>query len=230
MKFDDRPPPAIRLEQARIKAGWQTARAACERFGWKYATYSQHERGERGIGRASESYASAYHVSEGWLLTGEGLADLPKRVPIVGLAGAGPLGSVLFAEGDGNFGDIDAPVNSTTDTKALEVRGDSMHGIASDGWLITYDEIGPPDYEMEGQPCVVWLRDGRVLVKVLQFGRGDGLFDLVSTNAPPMRDVPVLAAALVTNIIPRKAAQKFIRRNPDAQVIDVTLDGKVVSF
>lgn len=42
------------------------------RFGWSEFTYAQHENGTRGLARAAKHYASAFKVSEGWLLTGEG--------------------------------------------------------------------------------------------------------------------------------------------------------------
>lgn len=70
--MDDRPAPAQRLELARLTRGFRTAKEAALFFGWPYATYAQHENGERGIARQSAKYAAAYRVSEGWLLTGEG--------------------------------------------------------------------------------------------------------------------------------------------------------------
>jgi phage repressor protein C with HTH and peptisase S24 domain len=71
--MDDRPAPAQRLELARTTRGFKTAKDAALFFGWPYATYAQHENGERGIARQSKKYAAAYRVSEGWLLTGEGV-------------------------------------------------------------------------------------------------------------------------------------------------------------
>lgn len=69
---DDRPDEAKRLQYAREKRGFASAKDACAYFGWNYSSYSQHERGERGLSRAAAKYAAAYRVSEGWLLTGEG--------------------------------------------------------------------------------------------------------------------------------------------------------------
>lgn len=51
---------------------FDTAKAAAERHGFNYSTYSQHERGVVGITRAAKDYARAYRVREAWLLTGEG--------------------------------------------------------------------------------------------------------------------------------------------------------------
>lgn len=224
MTHDDRPEPAKRLEQARKNRGFKTPKDAARFFGWKYESYIQHEQGTRGIVRASGTYAKAFRVSEAWLLTGEGDITTPSNtVPIVGLAGAGPDGSVLFATGDSNFGEIPAPVNSTPSTEALEIKGDSMTGIANDGWIVTYDLKETPSEDHMGEPCVCWLNDGRVLIKTPFPGRGDGLFDLESTNAATMRDTPVSHFALITNIVPKKAAKKFIKRNPEHELTDINI-------
>lgn len=151
--------------------------------------------------------------------------EAPPMVPIVGLAGAGPDGSVLYAEGDTNFGEAPAPVGASPDTVALEVRGSSMRGMANDGWLIFYDEREYPREEHIGEPCVCWLEDGRVLIKTPYPGRERGLFNLESMNAALMTDIPVRYFALITDIKPRKSAQKFIRRNPEHPVRDVKLVG-----
>lgn len=66
---------AARLRQARELRGFDTAKAAAERFGFNYNTYSQHERGQSGITRAAKDYARAYRVREAWLITGEGSPD-----------------------------------------------------------------------------------------------------------------------------------------------------------
>jgi len=148
-----------------------------------------------------------------------------RLIPIVGKAGAGPDGSVLFAEADGNFGEVPAPEGSSSGAVALEVEGNSMRGMAEDGWLIFYEDQESPREDHMGEPCVCWLEDGRVLVKTPYPGRARGLFNLESVNAPLMRDVPVRYFAFVTDIKPRKAAQKFIRRNPKRDIRDVKLAG-----
>jgi len=148
----------------------------------------------------------------------------PMMVPIRGLAGAGPEGSVLFAHGDDNFGEAAAPPGASLEAAALQVAGSSMRGMADDGWLIFYDTVQAPEPRLFGSPCVCWLADERVLVKYLFPGSGPGLFNLESTNAPTLRDVPVLQVALVTNIVPRLPAQRFMRANPDHPVEDVKIE------
>lgn len=147
-----------------------------------------------------------------------------RTVPIVGYAGAGPEGSVLFAEGQGNYGEAAAPLDAAETAEALEVRGDSMHGLANDGWLIFYEDKSPPGPEHLGEPCVCWLATGRVLVKTPQLGSSKGLYHLESVNAPTMRDVAVEAMAVITDIKTRAAAKRYIRRHPDVQFEDLVVE------
>lgn len=212
---------AERLRQARESRGFKTAKEAAIRFGFNYNTYSQHERGLVGITRAAKDYARAYRVSEAWLLTGEGQAEEARLAPIRGLAGAGPDGAVLFATGDGNFGEVQAPIDSSPSVEALEVRGASMYGIANDGWLIFYEDKEVPSENHIGELCVCWLEDERVLVKIPQPGSEPGLFNLESANAPTMRDIPVRYFSVVTDIKTRRSAERFIRRNPGHEIRDV---------
>lgn len=212
---------AERLRHARELRGFKTAKEAALRFGFNYNTYSQHERGIVGITRAAKDYAKAYRVSEAWLLTGEGAQEEPRFARIKGLAGAGPDGTVLFATGDGDFGEVPAPIDSAPSVEALEVRGTSMYGIANDGWLIFYEDKEAPDHTHMGELCVCWLEDDRVLVKIPQPGTETGLFHLESANAPTMRDVPVRYFSIVTDIKTRRSSERFLRRNPAHPVLDV---------
>lgn len=227
MKEDDRPEPAVRLRLARERRGFASAKDAAQFFGWPYQSYLQHENGLRGLTRVAKKYAQAFRTTEAWLLTGEG--DNPQgetiTVPIAGLAGAGPDGAVLFATGDGNFGEVPAPKFASVHTAALEVRGDSMRGLANDGWLIFYDQKESPTSDHMGEPCVCFLEDGRVLVKTPYPGTRPGHFHLESVNAPMMLDIPVQAFALITDIKPRRSAQRYILRTGGEGVADVTLEG-----
>ena len=211
-----------RLRWARSQK-YRSAMKASEGMGVPYGTYSSHENGSRDYGQdEAERYGSFFSVDPSWLMTGRGTAT-KRLTPIVGQAGAGSDGSVLFAEGHGYFGEVPPPTGASHGVVALEVVGNSMRGMAEDGWIIFYDDVQPPSPSLFDEMCVCWLEDGRVLVKILQPGREPGLYDLESTNAPTMRDVPVREAALVTSLMPRKAAQKFVRRNPAFYVKDATL-------
>ena len=151
--------------------------------------------------------------------------DSMRFVPIMGLAGAGPDGAVLYAHADGNFGEIEAPRDAAESAEALEVRGNSMYGTANDGYIIFYEDKEPPSEKHIGNMCVCFLEDDRVLVKFPQVGSQPGLFHLESVNAPMMRDIPVRAFAIVTDIKTRYAAQKFARRNPQVPIEDISTTG-----
>lgn len=67
-----------RLKQARVTAGYYKASDAIKKFGWKASTYRAHESQQNQFDAATAlSYARAYGVNAGWLLTGEG--DMSAR-------------------------------------------------------------------------------------------------------------------------------------------------------
>lgn len=207
------------LKTLREQRRW-TQEETAERFGLSLGGYRKLENGQRSLDQQHlDRAALVYDITRSEVLGDERAPD--PVVEIIGRAGAGPDGSVLFADGDQNFGEVPAPIGATATTKALEVAGNSMYGLANDGWLLFYDERTEPMREYMGEPCVCWLPDGRVLVKIPRPGSSRGLFHLESVNAPPMYDMTVEQMALVTDIKPRRAAQKYIRRNPDHPVEDV---------
>jgi SOS-response transcriptional repressor LexA len=58
-----------RLREARKRAGYETAEAACQAFGWKPAGYRHHEAGLRKFDpEAAKRYARAFKVSAAWLM------------------------------------------------------------------------------------------------------------------------------------------------------------------
>ncbi len=199
MDYDDRPEPAKRLEQARIRRGFSTAKAACKFFGWSYNTYAQHENGTRGIGRAADTYARAFRVSAAWLLTGIGTDGPTDQVELMGFVGAG---QEVYQFDEGGAGMVDAPPGATSSTVAVEVRGDSMLPLYDDGTILYYSRQLPPE-EMIGRRCIIRLEDDRVLVKSLRRGAGPGLWTLVSLNAPDIEDVTVTWAAPIDWVKPR---------------------------
>lgn len=178
-----------------------------------YGTYSGHENSGRGIPRDRiVQYARKFKVSPEWLLTGAGEGPI-RAVPVVGIAGAGPEGSILYNDGDVTHDEAAAPPNATASTVAVESRGESMRGIAEDGWFVYYDDRrDPPTDDLIGKLCVVGLADGRVLVKKLWQGRRKRHFDLESVSAPLLRDAAVEWAAEVIAIIPNYSKKALGRR------------------
>lgn len=210
MEFDDRPDQAKRLEQARKARGFGTPKKAATFFGWKYETYIQHEQGLRGISRAAGKYATAFKVSEGWLLTGEGhgpdgeeiAPPTQEMVPLVGYVRAGSAAAFYATATDPL--DWVAPIDDMNkDTVAVQIQGESL-GSFFDTWLIYYDEVrSPVTPDLIGKLCVVGLLDDRVVVKTIKRAK-DGRFNLYSnTGQEDILDVEVAWAARVKNMAPR---------------------------
>jgi phage repressor protein C with HTH and peptisase S24 domain len=184
MDRDILPPEALRLIKAREKRGFETAKAAADYFGWNYTSYSQHERGQRGLKKVAASYAKAFQVTEAWLLTGEG-GELSRVVPIMGYVGAGaeilPEFEQTPPEG---LSDIELPFSVPDDLIGLEIRGDSMLPRYDDGDIILVhrEQINPTD-AFVGEEAAVRTADGRRYLKRLMRGFEAGTYNLESWNA-----------------------------------------------
>ena len=71
---------AKRLREARIIAGYKSAKAFSQEYCIPYITYSQHENGKRGINSATLlSYAKYLSVSAAWLLSGKDINDISSQ-------------------------------------------------------------------------------------------------------------------------------------------------------
>lgn len=171
-----------RLRLAREKRGFFNMRAACDFFGWNYNSYIQHERGERGIGRAAAQYAAAYRVSEAWLLTGEGgpeTAASGTMVPLMSWISAGQLDDSSPVEDMAtarliNAGELPGKGNWI----ALEVQGDSMDRISPPGSIIIVDKS---DRELVSNACYV-IREDDGAATYKRFKANPDRFEPVSTN------------------------------------------------
>ena len=98
----------------------------------------------------------------------------PPKAPLIGYVGAGAVAH-FYADGQGPFDDVDAPLNSRPSTVAVQIRGHSL-GALFDNWLVFYDDIrNPPDDSPVGRMCVVGVSDGRVLIKALKRSPNTGL-------------------------------------------------------
>lgn len=82
MNSDTISSPASRLRESRISAGFKSATAAAEHFGWKTPTYISHENGARGFRPVdAEKYARAFDVDAGWLVTGRRAGSFKASAP-----------------------------------------------------------------------------------------------------------------------------------------------------
>lgn len=198
------------LKQLRESRGWTLERVA-EMVDLSVSYVQRLENGERNLSvKNIDKFALAFGVPREEIISRKSRPE----VPVVGLAGAGPDASVLYGVGQGSAETAPAPPTWTPTTVALEVRGNSMRGIAYDGWYVYYDDVrGQITEDMIGQPCVLGLSGERVVVKLPYEGREPGTYDLESSNqsVDTMRGEIVEWACLVTAIVPRNPA----RRLPD---------------
>jgi len=107
------------------------------------------------------------------------------------------------ARGAGLYG-VDVPPSHDDELGAVRVRGDSMYPVYWDGDVLFFArrDGGPLDGCLNRE-CVVRLKDGETMVKVLR--RSDaGAFRLESYNAPPIEDAAVEWAAPVAWVDKRR--------------------------
>jgi hypothetical protein len=202
-----------RLRIAREKK-FKSARAAGKAMGIPVSTYGAHERAESPGGRdygpdEAKRYARRFGVTAEWLLTGRepfptgDSGELPQpKAPVVGYVGAGAE-THLYEVAQGDLDEVDPPRGSNEATVAVEIRGDSL-GAFLNRWLVFYDDVRRPvTPDLIGELCVVGLADGRVLVKQIQRGRAEGLFNLISATEKPILDAAIEWAAKVNSIVRR---------------------------
>lgn len=186
----EKPIPHARLIEARRAAGYERPIDAVRAHGFVSATYNQHENGTRDLPRwAAETYARAYRVSAGWLLYGDGN---PKgKMPIIRFGGTIGAGQMVLPTSD-----IDAMIEGTIgqdEGEAFEILGDSMIPVARPGDIVFFGPPRPPKM-LIGRESIVELVDGTRLFKMIERGSRPGLYDLMSYNATPIRDVEILRA------------------------------------
>src|SRR5690606_17895576 len=103
-------------------------------------TYLAHENGSRGFpAKRARQYADFFRTSAEWLLYGRKPGSTPPRtVPLVGYVGAGAEAH-FYASADEGLGEVEAPPGATSDTRAAEIRGESL-GPLFEHWLVFYDD------------------------------------------------------------------------------------------
>lgn len=197
--------PSQRLKWARQQHGlYDTPTDAAKAFGWTVSTYLGHENGDRNPSRAAaKRYGRAYRVRWEWLLEGEGSPTPGKpSVRLIGAVGVGA--SVALYDIPKILEASETPPGALATTSAIAVEGNSMRGIADDGWLIFFDhEQRPPGPGLIGKLCVLQLKSGDILIRTLQPGRKKAHYDLESPAEQTLRDQKVVWAAPVTWIKPR---------------------------
>jgi hypothetical protein len=206
-----------RLRIARAQR-FKSARVAATALNIAISTYGAHERAEAPGGRDygpedAKRYARRFGVTPEWLLMGigEGPGEPPAfgpeapdldtgpTVEVIGYVGAGAE-THFYDVRPGHLDEVPAPEGFTESTVAVEIRGDSL-GPFLNRWLVFYDAVRRPmTPDLIGELCVVGLADQRVLIKQVQRGRSEGLFNLISATEKPIVDVAIEWAARVNSM------------------------------
>ena len=136
----------------------------------------------------------------------------PGLVAIAGKVGAGARVPLVDAYEKGDGPQVECPPQlSPHGIVAVEVEGDSMEPVYSQGDLLFYsrDAVGVPD-EAIGARCVCEDMDGDAWVKQVKPGRDPGTFDLhsINTRVDPMWGVRLKWAARVRLHLPADLARK----------------------
>jgi hypothetical protein len=200
----------LRIARERL---FKSARIAATAMHIPVSTYGAHERAEAPGGRDygpddAKKYARRFRVTPEWLLTGKG--DQPEidegvgippppKVRVVGYVGAGAEAH-FYDVAPGDLDEVEPSAGTTDMTVCVEIRGDSL-GAFFNRWFVFYDNVRQevtPD--LVGELCVVGLPDERVLIKQVQRSRTEGLFNLLSSTQPPIRDVAITWAAKVNSM------------------------------
>lgn len=189
--------PPNNLRRLREAKGW-THEQAGEALGMSRSGYMKIERSERKLDQFLLAKAADAHN-----VTWADILDTPQMAQVIGYVGAGSEAH-YYDMGQGPFDEVPMPIGGTSDTVAVEIRGDSL-GSGFNGWLAYYDDVQhPPTHDLLKRLCVVGIDDGRILVKWLMRGAQPGLWNLFSQSEGIIENVQVNWAARVISLNPKR--------------------------
>lgn len=155
---------ADRLRQARIAAGYESAKHAADSMGIKESTYAHHENGIRGYDSKAAQYARKFKVSIDWLLTGQGempntLRQIKYNSPMIAVNGIVQAGAWRSTE---DSGAAVLPDNVPTSTEfpaewqcAYVVVGQSLNKTAKDGDILICVDVIASGVDIEDGDLVI---------------------------------------------------------------------------
>jgi phage repressor protein C with HTH and peptisase S24 domain len=171
---------ADRLKDARVRAGYETAKQAAEALGVPVTTYVSHENGQRGYPASkAHKYAKFFRVSPEWLLFGKGdraqNGDLPELTPVVpsrlvkiiGVVQAGMWAEIVDYGNDVGEIPVFLPKYASANLFALTVRGTSMNRVFPDGTTVIVCPVAEAGVR-DGSFVVVQRRDGNKVETTLK--------------------------------------------------------------
>ncbi|KMO10403.1 peptidase S24 [Methylobacterium platani JCM 14648] len=215
-----------RLRQARLAAGYRSARDAALQNAWPESTYRAHEAGTRTIGQDdAERYAARFRrdgveVSAKGLLFGDD--DAPDEgaqaggmvVGVKGLISAGGLIETGDEQPgpDGDLFRITVPFGVPPGTIAFRVAGLSMYPKYEPDDVVLCAEAGEsPDRLLDLYAAVATAEGHRFLKKILR-GSQRGTYHLESHNAPLMPDRRLVWASGIISTVHAQHWSRFCAR------------------
>lgn len=162
---------------------------------------------ERGLSEPSRPEARALEKAlqlSAYALDLGDVAAEARKIPVGGVILAGSSVQRVGAEFPLEY--IDVPPGAPDDAMCAIVRGTSMMPyLRPDNVVVWWRWYDDPRH-LIGEPCVVRLLDGGMVVKQLEAGSRFGLWNLVSLNAtePTLRDAQIAGASPIEIILRRK--------------------------
>jgi phage repressor protein C with HTH and peptisase S24 domain len=195
-----------RLEQARIAAGYKSARQAAIRHGWVPSTYASHENGQTDVPiAAAKLYGRAFKVSPEWIVYGRGSMEARNMVEIVGLIG---LGAQVTKAGEKIT--LELPFDLKEAALAFRVDGPALRPAYENGQIVITTARSRDPGEMLEQEVVAELEDGRCYFKTLREGSAKGLYTLESLTTLPIADQKLKWVGSIIAILPtQQSAQLY---------------------
>jgi phage repressor protein C with HTH and peptisase S24 domain len=206
-----------RLGQARLEAGYRSAREAALENDWPESSYRAHENGSRTIGRDdAEKYAKRFgNISAQQILFGEQDPDSqpPARptVPIMGFIGAGAEIDPDFEQvPESGLYDVELPFPLPEDLIGFEVRGDSMLPRYNDGDVIVVTREQTRRTEsFIGEEAAVRVAKGQRYIKRIAPGPKPRTFNLESFNALTIAGAKIAWVGEIRLTLPRGQTRKL---------------------
>lgn len=186
-------PVSRRLKQARLAAGFDTAKDFAAYANVNATTYAHHESGRRLFGtQTAVKYATALRIPARLLLPDIAL-HAHSRAPIVGRIGAG--GIIVRAVEP--FRSVAVPYDLGHPTEAYDVPDNTMFPAFMQGDVVLCEPLNQVNFrlsDVDGMQCVVRLA-GDKLILAMVHAQPNGLAELEIWSSPRWRDVRVLAAS-----------------------------------
>ena len=197
--------PAIRLKNARIDAGYSSAKLAAEAMGVSVPTYIQHENGTRGYpADRAQRYARFFRTTPEWLLYGRNTTDkaepvsLGPQIAIMGVVAAGLWREVMeYPQSEWNTFTGAANVNAPLSERfGLRVEGESMDLLYPPGTILECVRYWG-DYPVPNGRRVIVQRkrlDGKLETTVKEYLKdASGIEWLLPRSSNPAFQAPIRA-------------------------------------